>query len=118
MVHDAGSAGSPEFQNLRKKNLVDSALSRFKVLRPTSMNQKFPYILRISEKAKAFQGLIDPVADWQMPEETKLLALGLTWRVLTRRGDMKSVVVRETSATTLVLHGSIDDAATCQTALN
>jgi hypothetical protein len=38
--------------------------------------------------------------------------------VLTRRGDMKSVVARETSATTLVLHGSIDDAATCQTALN
>ena len=118
MLHDAGSAGSPEFQKLRKKNLVDSALSWFKVLRPTSMNQKFPYILRISEKAKAFQGLIGPVADWQMLEETKSLALGLTWRVLTCRGDMKSVVVRETSATTLVLHGSIDDAAACQTALN
>src|ERR1700745_29388 len=45
-------AGSPEFQKLRKKNLVTSALSWFKVLRATSMNQKFPYILRISEKAK------------------------------------------------------------------
>jgi hypothetical protein len=44
-------AGSPEFQKLRKKNLVTSALSWFKVLRATSMNQKFPYILRISEKA-------------------------------------------------------------------
>jgi hypothetical protein len=55
MLHDAGSAGSPEFQKLRKKNLVDSALSWLKVLRPTSMNQKFPYILRISEKTKAFQ---------------------------------------------------------------
>ena len=32
-------------------------------------------------------------------------------------GDMKSVVVRGTSATTLVLHGSIDDAVACQTAL-
>jgi hypothetical protein len=86
MLHDAGSAGSPEFQKLRKKNLVDSALSWFKVLRPTSMNQKFPYILRISERAKAFQGLIGPVADWQMPEGTKSLALGLAWRVLTLPG--------------------------------
>jgi hypothetical protein len=30
---------------------------------------------------------------------------------------MKSVVVRETSATTLVMHGASDDAAACQTAL-
>ena len=86
MLYDAGSAGSPEFQKLRKKNLVDSALSWFKVLRPTSMNQRFPYSLRISEKAKAFQGLIGPVGDWQMPEEIKSLALDLTWRVLTCRG--------------------------------
>src|SRR5437660_9253555 len=39
-------AGSPEFKKLRKKNLVTSALSWFKVLRATSMNQKFPYNLR------------------------------------------------------------------------
>ena len=82
------------------------------------MNQKFPYILLISEKTKAFQGLIGPVADWQMPEEIKSLALDLTWRVLTRRDDMKSAVVRETSATTLVMHCAIDDAVACQTALN
>ena len=115
MLHDAGSAGSPEFQKLRKKNLVDSALSWFKMLRASSMNQKFPYILRISEKAKAIQGLIGPVADWQMPEEITSLALDLTWRVLICRDNMKWVVVRET-ATTLVPHGSIDDAAACQTA--
>jgi hypothetical protein len=45
------------------------------------------------------------------------LALDLTWRVLARRDDMKSVVVRETSPTTLVMHGATDDAAACQTAL-
>src|SRR4029077_171417 len=54
---------------------------------------------------------------WQMPEEITSLALDLTWRVLTRRDDMKSVVVRETSATTLVMHGATDDAAACQKAL-
>ena len=31
--------GVPEFQKLRKKNLVTSALSWFKVLRATSMNR-------------------------------------------------------------------------------
>jgi exodeoxyribonuclease V alpha subunit len=29
---------------------------------------------------------------WQMPEEISSLALDLTWRVLTRRDDMKSAV--------------------------
>jgi len=57
------------------------------------------------------------VADWQMPEEITSLALDLTWRVLICRDNMKSVVVRETSATTLVMHDATDDAAACQTAL-
>jgi predicted metal-dependent hydrolase len=151
----------PRVSKTPQKDLVDSTLSWFKVLPATSMNQKFPYILRISEKAKhvrfqvsvekgleivvpkrfsasrvpslveknsqwierafrrakAFQELIGPVAGWQMPEEIRSLALDLTWRVLTRRDDMKSVVVRETLATTLVLHGATDDAAACQKAL-
>src|SRR5262249_775830 len=53
----------------------------------------------------------------QMPEVIRSLALELTWRVLTCRDDMKSVVVRETSPTTLVIHGTTDDADACQTAL-
>jgi predicted metal-dependent hydrolase len=125
------------------------------------MNQKFPYILRISEKAKhvrfqvsvekglevvvpkrfnasevpllveknsqwierafqkakAFQGVIGPAPVWQMPEEITLLALDLSWRVLTRRGDSKWVAMRETSAATLVVNGATDDASACQIAL-
>ena len=57
------------------------------------------------------------MADWQMPEEITSLALDLTWKVLTCRDDMKSVVVRETSATTLVMRGATNDAGACQTAL-
>jgi predicted metal-dependent hydrolase len=119
------------------------------------MNQKFPYILRISERAKhvrfqvsvekgldfspsqvpllveknsqwierafqktkVFQGLIGPASVWQMPEEITLLALDLTWKVLTRRDGIKWVAMRETSATTLVVQGATDDAAACQIAL-
>ena len=53
----------PEFQKLRKKKLVDPALSWFKVLRATSMNQKFPYILRISERRNmyAFRSVLNRV---------------------------------------------------------
>ena len=123
----------PRVSKAPQKNLVTSALSWFKVLRAKSMNQKFPYILRIIQKAKqvrfqvsvekgleivvpkrfsasrvpalveqnsrwiewafqkakAFQGLIGPAPVWQMPEEITSLALDLTWRVLTRRDDMK-----------------------------
>jgi hypothetical protein len=39
VLADHKGAGSPEFQKLRKKNLVPSALSWFKVLRATSMNR-------------------------------------------------------------------------------
>jgi predicted metal-dependent hydrolase len=148
-------------QKLGKKNLVKSALSWFNVVRLKSMNQKFPYILRVSEKAKhvrfqvsvekgleivipkrfsasrvpslveknsrwierafqkakAFQGPIGQMPAWEMPEEITSLALNLTWRVLTCRDDMQSVVVRETSAGTLIMHGATDDAGACQTAL-
>jgi len=125
------------------------------------MNQKFPYILRISEKAKhlrfqvsvekglevvvprrfnssqvpllveknsqwikrafekvkAFQGQVGPGPVWQMPEEITLLALDLTWTVLTRPDDIRWVAMRETSAKTLVVQGATDDAAACQLAL-
>jgi predicted metal-dependent hydrolase len=52
-----------------------------------------------------------------MPEEITLLALDLTWRVLTRRDDIKWVAMRETRGKILVVQGAIDDAAACQIAL-
>jgi predicted metal-dependent hydrolase len=144
-----------------EKNLVNSAHLCFKAVRTALMNQKFPYTLRISQKAKhvrfqvsvekglevvvpkrfnpsqlpllmeknsqwieralqkakSFQGLIGPGPVWQMPEEITLPALGLTWRVLTRRDDIKWVALRETSAKTLLVLGATDDAAACQRAL-
>jgi hypothetical protein len=51
-----------------------------------------------------------------MPEQVTSLALDLTWRVLTCRDDMKSVVVQE-SPTTLVMRGATNDVDACQTAL-
>jgi len=84
---------------------------------PSLVEKNSQWIERAFQKAKAFQGLIGPMADWQMPEEITSLALDLTWKVLTCRDDMKSVVVRETSATTLVMHGATNDTDACQTAL-
>jgi len=152
---------SSNFHVFCKNNLVNLAYSWFKMLRATLMNQKFPYTLRISQKAKhvrfqvsvekglevvvpkrfnlshvpllveknsqwierafqkanAFQGLIGPVPAWQTPEEITLLALDLTWSVLTQRSDVKWVAIREISAKTLVVQGATDDAAACQMAL-
>jgi hypothetical protein len=75
---------------------------------PSLVEKNSQWIERAFQKAKAFQGLIGPAPVWQMPEEITSLALDLTWRVLTRRDDIKSAVVRETSGTTLVMHGAID----------
>jgi len=84
---------------------------------PLVIEKNSQWIERALQRAKAFQGLIDPAPVWQMPEEITLLALGLTWSVLTRRDDSNLVATRETSAKTLVVQGATDDAAACQIAL-
>ena len=106
------------FQVSAEKGLEIVVPKRFSPSRVPSLVQKnSQWIERAFQKAKAFQGLIGPMADWQMPEQIRSLALDLTWRVLTCRDDMKSVVVRETSPTTLVMRGATNDADACQTAL-
>jgi predicted metal-dependent hydrolase len=69
------------------------------------------------QKAKGFEGPVGPVPVWQMPEEIALLAIDLTWSVLTRRDDINCVVIREMSDKTLVIQGAIDNTAACQTGL-
>jgi predicted metal-dependent hydrolase len=132
-----------------------------KTFRTTSMNQKFPYTLRISpkakrvriqvsvekglvivvpkrfspsrvsslieknrqwierafEKAKSLQGSVDRSSDSQLSEQISLLALGQTWTVLFSRDDTKPVLVREMPPATLLVQGSIGDAAACANAL-
>jgi len=84
---------------------------------PLLVEKNSQWIERAFQKANAFQGLIGPVPAWQTPEEITLLALDLTWSVLTQRSDVKWVAIREISAKTLVVQGATDDAAACQMAL-
>ena len=98
------------FQVSAEKGLKIVVPKRFSTSRVPSLVQKnSQWIERAFQKAKAFQGLIGPMADWQMPEQVTSLALDLTWRVLTCRDDMKLVVVRETSPKTLVMRGATND---------
>ena len=98
------------FQVSAEKGLKIVVPKRFSPSRVPSLVQKnSQWIERAFQKAKAFQGLIGPMADWQMPEQITSLALDLTWRVLSCRDDMKSVVVRETSPKTLVMRGATND---------
>src|SRR6516162_3773216 len=98
------------FQVSAEKGLEIVVPKRFSTSRVPSLVQKnSQWIERAFQKAKAFQGLIGPMADWQMPEQITSLALDLTWRVLSCRDDMKSVVVRETSPKTLVMRGATND---------
>jgi predicted metal-dependent hydrolase len=91
---------------------------RFSLSRvPSLVEENSQWIERAFQKAKTFEGLVGPVPIWQMPEEIRLLALGLPWSVLTRRDEMKTVIVRETSHKTLLAHGATEDASACQRAL-
>ena len=104
------------FQVSAEKGLEIVVPKRFSASRvPSLVEKNSQWIERALQKAKAFQGLIGPLPNWQMPQEITSPALDLTWRVLHCRDDRKSVAVRE-SATTLVMHGAIDDTAACQTA--
>jgi predicted metal-dependent hydrolase len=91
------------FQVSAEKGLEIVVPKRFSTSRvPSLLEKNSQWIERAFQKAKAFQGLIGVMADWQMPEEITSLALDLTWRVLTCRDDM---------------HGATNDADAYQTAL-
>src|SRR5580692_11922837 len=91
------------FQVSAEKGLEIVVPKRFSTSRvPSLVEKNSQWIERAFRRAKAFQGQFGPVPEWRIPQEITSQALNLTWRVLTCRDGMKSVVVRETSATTLV----------------
>jgi predicted metal-dependent hydrolase len=106
------------FQVSVEKGLEIVVPKRFSASRvPSLIEKNRQWIERAFQKAKAFQGVGGSAVDWQLPEQIALLALGQKWTVLTFRDDLKPVLVREMPATTLVVQGSIDDAAAWPTAL-
>jgi predicted metal-dependent hydrolase len=106
------------FQVSVEKGLEVVVPRRFSLSRvPLLVEKNSQWIERAFQKAKAFHGLIGPAPVWQMPEQITLLALDLTWNVLSRRDDSNWVAIEEPSAKTLVVQGATDDAAACQIAL-
>jgi predicted metal-dependent hydrolase len=106
------------FQVSAEKGLEIVVPKRFSASRvPSLVEKNSQWIERAFRKAKAFQGQVCPAPEWQIPQEIRSQALNLTWRVIPCQDGVKSVMVRETSATTLVIQGATDDAAACQNAL-
>ena len=101
-----------------EKGLVIVVPKRFSPSRvPALIEKNRQWIERAFEKAKSFQGSVDRSSDSQLPEQISLLALGQTWTVLFSRDDTKPVLVREMPPATLLVQGSIGDAAACANAL-
>jgi predicted metal-dependent hydrolase len=101
-----------------EKGLVVVVPKRFSLSRVSSLIEKNrQWIARAFEKAKSFQGSVDQSSDLQLPEQISLLALGQTLTVLSSRDDTKPVLVREMPANTLLVQGSIGDAAAWPNAL-
>jgi predicted metal-dependent hydrolase len=106
------------FRVSAEKGLEVVVPKRFRVSRvPSLLEKNSQWIERAFQKTKAFRGVTGPVRDWQRPEKITLLALDLTWRVVSRREETRSVVVREIPDAMLVVHGATEDAAACQAAL-
>jgi predicted metal-dependent hydrolase len=106
------------FQVSVEKGLVIVVPKRFSPSKVSSLIEKNrQWIERAFEKAKPFQGPSDPASDSQLPEQISLLALGQTWKVLTSRDDTNPVLIREMPAATLLVQGSIEDAAAWPIAL-
>ncbi len=82
---------------------------------PSLVEKNSQWIERAFQKAKVFHE-IAPLPIWQMPSDITLSALDLTWNVLTRPADAKTVTVRETSTGTLLVHGPTENGALCQRA--
>jgi predicted metal-dependent hydrolase len=106
------------FQVSAEKGLEVVVPKRFRVSRvPWLLEKNSQWIERAFRRAEVLHGKIGAVPDWRPPEEIESLALDLTWRVVSRREDTKSVMVEEISGGTLLLQGAIDDRGACQAAL-
>jgi predicted metal-dependent hydrolase len=106
------------FQVSVERGLIVVVPKRFSPSRVSSLIEKNrQWIERAFEKAKAFQGPTGPASDLQLPAQISLAALGRTWTVRTSRDDTKPVLVREMPGSTLLVHGSIEDAAAWPAAL-
>jgi predicted metal-dependent hydrolase len=106
------------FRVSAEKGLEVVVPKRFRVSRvPSLVEKNSQWIERAFQKTKAFREVTGPVRAWERPEQITLLALDLTWRVLTHREGTKSAVVREIPDAMLVLRGATEDAAACQAAL-
>jgi predicted metal-dependent hydrolase len=117
-IRISGKAKRVRFQVSVEKGLEVVVPKRFGLSRVPSLVEKNSlWIERAFQKAKAFEELTGPAPSWRMPAEITLAALGLSWNVLTRRDDLKTVFVRETSDKTLFVCGATEDASNCQKAL-
>src|ERR1700730_16514882 len=106
------------FQVSAEKGLEVVVPKRFSVSKvPSLVEKNSQWIERAFEKAKAFQGRTGQVRDWQRPEEIRLLAIALTWKVVDWRDETKSVAVREIPGSRLAIRGANGDAVACQAAL-
>jgi len=102
-----------------EKGLVIVVPKRFSPSRvPALIEKNRQWIERALEKAKSIQGALGRASASQWPEQISLLALDETWTILFSRDETKPVLVREMPANaTLLVHGSIEDAAACRNAL-
>ena len=106
------------FQVSAEQGLVIVVPKRFSASRLSSLvDENSKWIERALRKANASREPVPRRREWRMPEEIALAAIDQNWRVFTSRDETKPVVVRETSATTLIVRGATDDALACQTAL-
>ena len=118
IVRISEKAKHVRFQVSVEKGLEVVVPKRFSASRvPSLIEKNSEWIERAFQKAKAFHGVIGPEPEWLMPKEVTLPAIDLTWRVLPYWDNRESVVVRETSSTTLAVRGATDDPAACQSAL-
>src|SRR5258708_22584057 len=105
------------FQVSAEKGLEIVVPKRFSASRvPSLVEKNSQWIERAFRKAKAFQGQVCPAPEWQIPQEIRSQALNLTWSVIPCHDGVNSVLVRETSATNLVIMGATDYASACHNA--
>ena len=110
----SGKAKHVRFRVSVEKGLEVVVPKRFSLSRvPSLVEKNRQWIERAFQKAKAIKEMA-PLPIWQMPAEISLSALELTWSVLTRPNDAKTVILRETSDKTLLVHGAIENAVACQ----
>lgn len=84
---------------------------------PALLDRKRDWVRAALERAQAHRKFFEPERAWRLPFQIKLLAVGTTWHVTSRKTGVTWAAVREIGPQQLLVFGAVENRDACRAAL-